>query len=78
MHENIPHTTLDQIQDGSCVTVAQIRASGPTRQAFLDMGTLPNVTLTRRATNKDKLLIEIDHHEPPLPREHIQAIVVTF
>ena len=78
MHENIPHTTLDQIQDGSCVTVAQIRASGPTRQAILDMGILPNVTLTRRATNKDKILIEIEHHELTLSLEQIKAIVVTF
>lgn len=75
-HKTIPHTTLDKIADGHPVVVAQIRAKGAKRQAILDMGIIPNITLIRTASTHDGIRVNLNNHELFLSNEQVHSIVV--
>lgn len=75
-HHQIPHTTLDKIGENIPVTVAQIRANGKLRQEIIDMGIIPNATLSRCATVQNGIRVILNEHELTLSKNQVKAIVV--
>ena len=71
------HLRFSEIQDGECATVCQIKADGAERQAILEMGILPNVTLLKRFTADNHVIVEAGQHELVLTKDQCAAIVVT-
>ena len=69
-------TTLDNLEDGDRATVLRVRTTGKPRQTILDMGILPNVTITRVRATKTGILIDIANHELELTNDQVKAIIV--
>ena len=75
-HAQNQRTTIDNLEDGCSATVLRVRTTGKPRQTILDMGILPNVTITRVRATKTGILIDIANHELELSNEQVKAIIV--
>ena len=71
--------TLNDLPIGQSATVESVGASGALRQHFLDMGLIPQATVTmvKRAPMGDPIEVRIRSYELTLRVAEAQAITIT-